>query len=188
MHYFLWLNLIILYKITKKNHCKLYFWKSFSTSELNAAGWRKCVCLCISLLVSLTLGLENLRYLFEKLAQIFCCKKNQNIEKIIFKVVQMKFLAMHINNQKLSFDIFTVGNLHNLHGTWSYFPNDFWHKIKSIILTHTCMLAIATNIAALLMTAFVLQGHICERVLRSLVKNTFFCDFCFSCHTKLSFI
>ncbi len=34
--------------------------------------------------------------------------KHLNIEKIIFKVVQMKFLAMHINNQKLSFDIFTV--------------------------------------------------------------------------------
>uniref|UniRef100_A0A8C1Z4B2 Lamin B1 n=1 Tax=Cyprinus carpio TaxID=7962 RepID=A0A8C1Z4B2_CYPCA len=28
-----------------------------------------------------------------------------NIEKIIFKVVQMKFLAMHITNQKLSFNI-----------------------------------------------------------------------------------
>ncbi len=40
--------------------------------------------------------------------------KNQNIEKIIFKVVQMKFLAMHITNQKLSFDIFTVGNLLNI--------------------------------------------------------------------------
>ncbi len=26
-------------------------------------------------------------------------QKNQNIEKITFKVVQMKFLAMHINNQ-----------------------------------------------------------------------------------------
>ncbi len=26
-------------------------------------------------------------------------KKNRNIEQIIFKVVQMKFLAMHINNQ-----------------------------------------------------------------------------------------
>ncbi len=35
-------------------------------------------------------------------------QKNLNIEKIIFKVVQMKFLAMHITNQKLSFDIFTV--------------------------------------------------------------------------------
>ncbi len=40
--------------------------------------------------------------------------ENQNIEKIIFKVVQMKFLAMHITNQKLSFDIFTVGNLQNI--------------------------------------------------------------------------
>ncbi len=37
-------------------------------------------------------------------------QKNLNIEKIAFKVVQMKFLAMHITNQKLSFDIFTVGN------------------------------------------------------------------------------
>ncbi len=44
---------------------------------------------------------------------IWGCKKNQNIEKIIFKV-QMKFLAMHITNQKLRFDIFTVGNLLNI--------------------------------------------------------------------------
>ncbi len=29
----------------------------------------------------------------------------------MYEVVQMKFLAMHITNQKLSFDIFTVGNL-----------------------------------------------------------------------------
>ncbi len=41
-------------------------------------------------------------------------QKNQNIEKITFKVVQMKFLAMHITNQILSFDIFTVGNLQNI--------------------------------------------------------------------------
>ncbi len=41
-------------------------------------------------------------------------QKNLNIEKIIFKVVQIKFLAMHINNQKLSFDIFTVGHLLNI--------------------------------------------------------------------------
>ncbi len=41
-------------------------------------------------------------------------KKNLNIEKIIFKIVQIKFLAMHINNQKLGFDIFTVGNLQNI--------------------------------------------------------------------------
>ncbi len=37
-------------------------------------------------------------------------QKNLNIEKIAFKVVQMKFLAMHITNQNLSFDIFMVRN------------------------------------------------------------------------------
>ncbi len=41
-------------------------------------------------------------------------KKNLNIEKIIFKVVQMKILAMHITNQKLTFDIFKVGHLQNI--------------------------------------------------------------------------
>ncbi len=40
-------------------------------------------------------------------------QKNLNIEKIAFKVVQMKFLAMHITNKKLSFNIFKVGNLQN---------------------------------------------------------------------------
>ncbi len=41
-------------------------------------------------------------------------QKNLNIEKIIFKVVQIKFLAMHITNQKLSFNIFMVGNFQNI--------------------------------------------------------------------------
>ncbi len=41
-------------------------------------------------------------------------QKNLNIEKIAFKVVQMKFLAMHITKLKLGFDIFTVGNLQNI--------------------------------------------------------------------------
>ncbi len=41
-------------------------------------------------------------------------QKNLNIEKIIFKVVQMKFLAMHINNQKLSFNICMVVNVLNI--------------------------------------------------------------------------
>ncbi len=41
-------------------------------------------------------------------------QKNQNTEKIAFKVVQMKFLAMHITNQKWSFDVFTVGNFQNI--------------------------------------------------------------------------
>ncbi len=39
---------------------------------------------------------------------------NLNIEKIAFKVVKIKFLAMHITNQKMYFDIFTVGNLQNI--------------------------------------------------------------------------
>ncbi len=42
-----------------------------------------------------------------------CKKKNLNIEKIIFKVVQMKFLAMHllIKNYVL---VFMEGNLQNI--------------------------------------------------------------------------
>ncbi len=74
----------------------------------------------------------------------------------------MKFLAMHITDQKLSFDIFTVGNLLNIfmeHDLYLY-PNDFWHKRKIKILPIQCILAIATNIPVLLMTGFVLQGHI----------------------------
>ncbi len=39
---------------------------------------------------------------------------NLNMGKIIFKVVQMKFLTIHITNQKSCFDIFTVGNLLNI--------------------------------------------------------------------------
>ncbi len=41
-------------------------------------------------------------------------KQNLNIEKIAVKVVKMKFLAMHITNQILSFDIFKVGNVQNI--------------------------------------------------------------------------
>ncbi len=37
-----------------------------------------------------------------------------NIEKITFKVVQMKSLPMHITKQKWSFNIFTVGNVQNI--------------------------------------------------------------------------
>ncbi len=37
-------------------------------------------------------------------------KKYLNIEKIIFKVVQIKLFAMHITNQQLRVNIFTVGN------------------------------------------------------------------------------
>ncbi len=41
-------------------------------------------------------------------------KKYINIEKITFKVVQIKFLAMHITNQKLNFYTFMVGSLQNI--------------------------------------------------------------------------
>ncbi len=41
-------------------------------------------------------------------------KKNLNIEKIYFKVVQMKFLAMHITYQKWIFYIFMVRNVQNI--------------------------------------------------------------------------
>ncbi len=85
-------------------------------------------------------------------------QRNQNIEKIIFKVVQMKFLAMHITNQKLSFDIFTVGHLQNI-----FMEHDlnilmiFVIKEKCIILNaYNVLLSIATNIPVLLMTALLL--------------------------------
>ncbi len=82
-------------------------------------------------------------------------QKNQDIEKITFKFVQIKFLAMHITNQKLSFDIFTGGNLPNI------FISDFWHKGKiNNFDPYSVFLAIATNIPVRLMTGFVLQGHI----------------------------
>ncbi len=74
------------------------------------------------------------RMIFENLR----VQKNLNIEKIIFKVVQMKFLAMHIANQKLSVDIFTVGNVLNI-----FMEHDlnilmiFVIKEKCIILTQT---------------------------------------------------
>ncbi len=51
--------------------------------------------------------------LFENLESMRVQKKNR--EKITFKVVQIKFLAMHIiTNKKFSFDIFMVGNFQNI--------------------------------------------------------------------------
>ncbi len=40
--------------------------------------------------------------LFENLESEGAKKKDLNIEKIAFKTVQIKFLVMHITNQKLS--------------------------------------------------------------------------------------
>ncbi len=50
------------------------------------------------------------RTIFENLRM----QKNLNIEKIIFNVVQMKFLAMHITNKQLRFNILTIGHLLNI--------------------------------------------------------------------------
>ncbi len=36
--------------------------------------------------------------------------KNLNIKNIAFKVVQLKFLAMHVTNQKLGFDLYKIKN------------------------------------------------------------------------------
>ncbi len=47
--------------------------------------------------------------------------KNQHIENIAFKPVQVKLLAMHITNQKLSFDIFTVRNWNMEHDLYLIF-------------------------------------------------------------------
>ncbi len=65
-------------------------------------------------------------------------QKNLNIEKIIFKVVQMKFLVMQITNQKLRFDIFMVGNVQNIFMEYDLnILMIFGLKKKCIILSHT---------------------------------------------------
>ncbi len=67
-------------------------------------------------------------------------QKNLNIEKIIFNVVQMKFLAMHITNKKISFDIFMIGNVLNI-------LMNIIDKIKiDNFDPYNVFLAIATNI------------------------------------------
>ncbi len=74
----------------------------------------------------------------------------------------MKFLAMHITNQKLSFDIFMVGHLQNIfmeHDLNILMIFGIIRKINNFD-TYNVLLSIATNIPVLLMTAFVLQGHI----------------------------
>ncbi len=66
---------------------------------------------------------------------------------------------MHITNQKLRFDIFTVQNIFMEHDLNILMI--FGIKDTFIILTHTMyFLAIAINIPQRLKTAFVLQGHV----------------------------
>ncbi len=67
----------------------------------------------------------------------------------------MKFLVMHITNQKLSFYIFTVGSLLNVLMIFA---------LKKIYNFDPCsvFLTIATNIPQWLKIGFVVQGHIYE--------------------------
>ncbi len=74
----------------------------------------------------------------------------------------MKFLAMHITNKKLSFNIFTVGNLLNI-----FMEHDLnilmifgIKEKKDNFDPYNVFLAISTNIPQRLNTAFVLQGPI----------------------------
>ncbi len=92
---------------------------------------------------------------------IWGMQKNLNIEKIIFKFFQIKFLEMHITNQKLNVDIFTVGNVQNI-----FMEHDlnilmiFGIKENYYFDPYNVLLAIAKNIPQRLNTAFVLQGHV----------------------------
>ncbi len=61
------------------------------------------------------LGQDNiwLRYNYLKIWNLRV-QINLNIDKIAFKVIQMKFLAMYCTYQKWSCYIFTVGKLQNI--------------------------------------------------------------------------
>ncbi len=98
-------------------------------------------------------------------------QKNLNIEKIAFKVVQIKSLAMHITNQKLNFYIFMVGNVQNIFMEHDLYFNilciiyyDFWNKRK-IDNFDSYNVFLAINIPQQLKTAFVVQGHTCIFIL-----------------------
>ncbi len=80
-----------------------------------------------------------MRYSYLKICNLRM-QKNQNIEKIAFIVVQIKFLAMHITTQKNRFlYIYSRQFTTFLHGTRSLLNilMIFGMKEKSIILTHT---------------------------------------------------
>ncbi len=75
-------------------------------------------------------------------------QKILNIEKIIFKVAQIKLITMHINNQKIFYYMNCTKYL--------VVQNDFCRKIKMYNFDpYNVLLHIATNIPVLLMTAFV---------------------------------
>ncbi len=63
-------------------------------------------------------------------------QKNLNIEKITFKVVQMKFLAMHITNQEIKF-FYIYSRTFSKSSLILNVLMIFGIKEKWIILTHT---------------------------------------------------
>ncbi len=100
-------------------------------------------------------------------------QNNHNIEKIAFKIVLMKFLAMHITNWKWKvWFIYSKKFTKYLHGTWSLLNIRmlFGIKEKSIILKpYNVFFTIATNIPQRLKTGFVVQAHICVLLLSPLI-------------------
>ncbi len=71
-----------------------------------------------------------------------------------FKVVQIK------SKSKMKFWYIYARNLKNIFKEHDLYLIDFWHKIKIYNFDpYNALLAIATNIAMLFMTGFVLQGH-----------------------------
>ncbi len=142
------LNLIIISFVTldrKTSHNGQFFEIEIYTSS---ESWIKKLSIDIWLLVCCDRTIFGWNTTIWK-SGIWGCKKNPNIEKITFKVVQMKFLAIHITNQKWSFDIFTVGNLQNIFIEHDLFLISWWFWYKRKIYScdpYNVFLAIATNI------------------------------------------
>ena len=76
-------------------------------------------------------------------------KKSQNIEKIAFKVVQMKSLAQHITHKNkvliyLRQEIYKISSWNMI---FTSYPNDFWYKRKMANFDpYDEFLAITTNV------------------------------------------
>ncbi len=57
-------------------------------------------------------------------------KKNQNIEKITIKVLQIKFLAIQITHQKWIFDTFMVRNWLNIFMEQDLYLISLWISVR----------------------------------------------------------